>query len=79
MVDMTDAIPTKKPMRSKAEVKAETTDSMARAIIEAEIDQRAAKTLRLRQVRLERAAQQPPVQTKAQSRKTSRTRIPSDS
>ena len=74
---MTDAIPTKKPMRSKAEVKAETTDSMARAIIEAEVDQRAAKTLRLRQVRLEQAAQQPPVQTKAIPRKTSKARIPS--
>lgn len=52
-----------RPTRSKAETKAEITDHQAREIIQAEAQQREAKTAKLRQARLEseakKAARQP--------------------
>lgn len=59
---MTDAITKNnlfRPAQSKAQNKAELTDSTARAIIKAEADAREAKSQRLRQARLEMEAQQP--------------------
>ncbi|MGY6707306.1 MAG: hypothetical protein ACXIVF_03180 [Rhizobiaceae bacterium] len=47
-----------RPTRSKAETKAQTTDNAARAIIDAEVDSREAKTERLRQARLKMEAEQ---------------------
>lgn len=45
-----------RPLRSKAESKAQTTDSASRAIVEAEASKREAKTAKLRQARLEMEA-----------------------
>lgn len=45
-----------KPVKSNAEAKADQTDQTARAITNAEAEQREAKTARLRQARLEREA-----------------------
>ena len=45
-----------RPLKSKAESKAQTTDSASRAIIEAEASRREAKTAKLRQARLDMEA-----------------------
>jgi hypothetical protein len=58
---MTDAITKDNlfpPVPAKPQSKAELTNSMARAIISAEADEREAKTQRLRQARLEMEARQ---------------------
>jgi hypothetical protein len=47
-----------RPARSKAETKADITDSAARAIIDAEAEKREAKTERLRKARLKMEAEQ---------------------
>ncbi|MFN4272591.1 MAG: hypothetical protein ACK4F5_07245 [Aliihoeflea sp.] len=47
-----------RPTRSKAETKAQITDNAARAIIDAEVDSREAKTERLRKARLKMEAEQ---------------------
>ncbi|WP_157015546.1 hypothetical protein [Mesorhizobium xinjiangense] len=48
-----------RPMPTKSQSKAELTDSTARAIIQAEADDREGKTRRLRQARLQMEARQP--------------------
>ena len=66
------------PSRSKAETKADITDSAARAIIEAERVRQDAKTARLREARLameaEAAAAEPTAQPKPRKRRTAGTR-----
>ena len=47
-----------RPARSKAETKAEITDHTARAIIDAETERRETKSARLRQIRLEKEAEE---------------------
>lgn len=52
-----------RPAKSKADTKADLTDQTARAIVDAEVDRREAKTARLRQARLEmeaKALEEPP-------------------
>ncbi|MFC6487964.1 hypothetical protein [Nitratireductor sp. GCM10026969] len=59
-----------RPVPSKAQSKADLTDSTARALIKAEADSRQAKSQRLRQARLEMEARQPkPAPTKARAAK----------
>ena len=59
-----------RPQKSKAQSKADLTDSTARAIIKVEADERQAKTRRLKQARLEMEAQQPqPAPTKTRAAK----------
>jgi hypothetical protein len=58
---------------NKQESKAQTTDSVARAIIDKEVSQRDAKTAKLRAARLAMEAQQPaPVAPKAKKAKRAR-------
>jgi hypothetical protein len=59
-----------RPARSKAETKADVTDSTARAIIDAEIESREAKTERLRKARLKMEAEQAAATEKAPAKKT---------
>lgn len=59
-----------RPTRSKAETKAQITDSAARAIIDAEVDSREAKTERLRKARLKMEAEQAEAAKAAPEKKT---------
>ncbi|WP_082143679.1 hypothetical protein [Nitratireductor soli] len=62
-----------KPTRPKAETKSETTNSIARAIIDAEAESREAKTLRLKKARLAMEAKQPaPAPAKTRAKKASK-------
>ncbi len=56
--------------RSKAETKAQVTDNAARAIIDAEVDSREAKTERLRQARMKMEADQAETAEAAPAKKT---------
>jgi len=59
-----------RPTRSKAETKAQVTDNAARAIIDAEVDSREAKTERLRQARMKMEADQAETSEAAPAKKT---------
>ena len=59
-----------KPTQSKPETKADTTQKVARAIIDAEANAREAKTLKLREARLKWIAEQPEVVVTPKVRKT---------
>ena len=59
-----------RPSRSKAETKAQVTDNAARAIIDAEVDSREAKTERLRQARMKMEAEQAANEEAAPAKKT---------
>ena len=62
-----------RPMLSKPQSRAELIDSVARAMIKAQADEREAKTLRLRRTRLEMEARRPvPAPTKSRSAKKAR-------
>lgn len=64
-----------RPLRSRTETKAATTDNAARAIIDAEAARRETKTAKLRQARLEseaRAAAEPAPVTAPKPKKTAK-------
>lgn len=65
-----------RPNRSQAEKKADVTNRTARAMIEAEVESREAKTARLRKARLAMEAARPPtpVKPKTRSGKTAKAR-----
>ena len=79
---MTDTITKEnlfRPTPSRAQSKADLTNSTARAIIKAEVDEREAKTNRLRQARLEMEARQPapaPAKARAPKRAAKKTSRP---
>jgi hypothetical protein len=58
-----------RPVRSKAETKADITNHTARSIIGAEAERREVKTTRLRQARLEMEAAQAELETPAKTRR----------
>lgn len=62
--------------RSKAETKAQVTDNAARAIIDAEVDSREAKTERLRQARMKMEADQAETAEATPAKKTRATTKP---
>lgn len=66
-----------RPVRSKAETKAEITDQTARSIVGAEAERRDAKTARLRKARLDSEAKAAAAETPAKPRsKTAAPRRP---
>ena len=66
-----------KPARPKAETKSEITNSVARAIIDAEAESREAKSLRLKKARLAMEARQPaPAPAKPRAKKAAKPKAP---
>lgn len=66
-----------RPKSSKAETKADTTDRAARTVIEAEAAKQAAKTARLRKLRLAQEAETPETETPAAAPKPTKRRAKS--